>query len=171
MFRKLLPVIARLILPVTTLAQVRLLRQPSYSKGRVAFGHLGDIWVANEDGTGLLPLTDNKARDKWIAFLLIAMETTTSAWWQQKVEGRGSLRGTRRMIPLPAGLRTGRTSCSVPCAARVHSDSCDAVGGTRGRRHGNADPHGLGVFGKLLGRRFKDGPGSITGAVTRPIFG
>ncbi len=57
--------------------QARLLRHPSYSKGKVAFSYLGDIWTANEDGTGVLRVTDHKAREiyprfspdgKWIAF-------------------------------------------------------------------------------------------------------
>src|SRR5450432_1388084 len=77
MCRKVLPVVAFLILPALALCQVRLLRQPTYSKGKVAFSYLGDIWVAGDDGTGAQRLTDNKARDvyprfspdgKWIAF-------------------------------------------------------------------------------------------------------
>src|SRR5947209_342498 len=76
-FRKLLTLLTFFLLTATAFSQVRLLRQPSYSKGKVAFGYLGDIWVANEDGTGLQRLTDNKARDmyprfspdgRWIAF-------------------------------------------------------------------------------------------------------
>ncbi|MES1258745.1 MAG: biopolymer transporter Tol, partial [Acidobacteriota bacterium] len=77
MFRKALLFAALLLLPAAVPAQVRLLRQPSYSKGRVAFSYLGDIWVASEDGTGAQRLTDNRARDvyprfspdgKWLAF-------------------------------------------------------------------------------------------------------
>ena len=50
---------------------------PHYSKGKVAFSYLGDIWIANENGSGVQRLTDNKARDvyprfspdgNWIAF-------------------------------------------------------------------------------------------------------
>ncbi len=57
--------------------QARLLRHPSYSNGKVAFSYLGDIWTAKEDGTGLVRVTDHKAREvyprfspdgKWIAF-------------------------------------------------------------------------------------------------------
>jgi len=77
MLRKCLFAIALLVLPAPAFGQVRLLRHPSYHKGKVAFGYLGDIWVANEDGTAAQRLTDNKARDvyprfspdgKWIAF-------------------------------------------------------------------------------------------------------
>src|SRR5215475_382419 len=77
MLRKVLLIAAGLLLPVLSLAQVKLLRHPTYSKGKVAFSYLGDIWVANEDGTGVMRLTDNKARDvyprfspdgNWIAF-------------------------------------------------------------------------------------------------------
>ena len=32
-------------------AQVKLLRHPTYSKGKVAFSYLGDIWIANENGS------------------------------------------------------------------------------------------------------------------------
>ncbi len=58
-------------------AQTRLLRYPSYSNGKVAFSYLGDIWVANENGSGVQRITDNTAREinprfspdgKWIAF-------------------------------------------------------------------------------------------------------
>jgi tricorn protease len=57
--------------------QVKLLRHPSYHSGKVAFSYMGDIWVANEDGSNVQRLTDNVARDvyprfspdgKWIAF-------------------------------------------------------------------------------------------------------
>jgi len=75
MTRKLL--LASLLLPALMFGQARLLRHPSYSKGKVAFSYLGDIWTANEDGTGVLRVTDHKAREvyprfspdgKWIAF-------------------------------------------------------------------------------------------------------
>jgi tricorn protease len=49
-------------------AQVKLLRHPTYSKGRVAFSYLGDIWIANENGTAIQRLTDNKARDVYPRF-------------------------------------------------------------------------------------------------------
>ncbi len=58
-------------------AQARLLRHPTYSKGKVAFSYLGDIWIANENGSGVERLTDHQARDvyprfspdgNWIAF-------------------------------------------------------------------------------------------------------
>ncbi|MFI5103611.1 MAG: hypothetical protein ACHP79_01690, partial [Terriglobales bacterium] len=57
--------------------EARLLRHPSYHNGKVAFSYLGDIWVANEDGSNPQRLTVHKARDiyprfspdgKWIAF-------------------------------------------------------------------------------------------------------
>ncbi|HJX84769.1 MAG TPA: MdsD protein, partial [Candidatus Angelobacter sp.] len=69
-----------LLLVLTTLyaaADVKLLRHPSYHNGKVAFSYLGDIWVANEDGSNPQRLTVHKARDvyprfspdgKWIAF-------------------------------------------------------------------------------------------------------
>jgi tricorn protease len=66
-----------LLIPALMFGQARLLRHPSYSKGKVAFSYLGDIWTANEDGSGVTRVTDHKAREvyprfspdgKWIAF-------------------------------------------------------------------------------------------------------
>jgi len=66
-----------LLLPVLLRSETLLLRHPSYSKGKVAFSYLGDVWIANEDGSAVQRLTDHKARDiyprfspdgKWIAF-------------------------------------------------------------------------------------------------------
>lgn len=57
--------------------EARLVRYPNYNAGRVTFSYLGDVWVANDDGTNVQRLTVNKARDvyprfspdgKWIAF-------------------------------------------------------------------------------------------------------
>src|SRR5204862_4625932 len=56
---------------------IRLARHPDYHAGKITFSYLGDIWIANEDGTGVQRLTDNLAREiyprfspdgKWIAF-------------------------------------------------------------------------------------------------------
>jgi tricorn protease len=66
-----------LLLPIVSFAQVKLLRHPTYANGKVAFSYLGDLWVANENGSGVTRLTDNQARDvyprfspdgNWIAF-------------------------------------------------------------------------------------------------------
>ena len=70
-------ILLALVIPALMFGQARLLRHPSYSKGKVAFSYLGDIWTANEDGTGVERVTDHKAREiyprfspdgKWIAF-------------------------------------------------------------------------------------------------------
>src|SRR4051812_139627 len=61
-------VLAALVLPAPAGAQTRLLRHPTYSNGKVAFGYLGDIWVANEDGSGVRRLTDHRARDVYPRF-------------------------------------------------------------------------------------------------------
>ena len=75
--RKFLLIAAAVLLPVMMQAQVKLLRHPTYSKGKVAFSYLGDIWIASENGGDILRLTDNRARDvyprfspdgQWIAF-------------------------------------------------------------------------------------------------------
>ncbi len=72
-----IPALLTLCLALTAFADVKLLRQPSYSKGKVAFSYLGDIWTVNDNGTSPQRLTDNKARDiypryspdgNWIAF-------------------------------------------------------------------------------------------------------
>ncbi|HTS64911.1 MAG TPA: S41 family peptidase [Candidatus Acidoferrales bacterium] len=49
-------------------AQVKLLRHPTYSNGKVAFSYLGDLWVAGENGAGVTRLTDNAARDAYPRF-------------------------------------------------------------------------------------------------------
>ena len=58
-------------------APIRLARHPDYRAGKVTFSYLGDIWIANEDGSNVQRLTDNMAREiyprfspdgKWIAF-------------------------------------------------------------------------------------------------------
>lgn len=63
MIRKLAPAFAILLLPSLVYGEAKMLRQPTYSKGRIAFTYLGDIWVVNEDGKNPQRLTDNKARD------------------------------------------------------------------------------------------------------------
>jgi tricorn protease len=77
MIRNALLVAVALLLPAASQAQVKLLRHPTYSKGKVAFSYLGDIWTANENSSGVQRLTDNKERDvfprystdgNWIAF-------------------------------------------------------------------------------------------------------
>jgi len=66
-----------MVMPALAAGQSRLLRHPTYSKGRVAFSYLGDIWMAREDGSGVQRLTVHNARDvyprfspdgQWIAF-------------------------------------------------------------------------------------------------------
>ncbi|HZD94930.1 MAG TPA: hypothetical protein VE133_11795 [Candidatus Sulfotelmatobacter sp.] len=54
-----------LVLALTTLcaAETKLLRHPSYHNGKVTFSYLGDIWVANEDGSNIQRLTVHRARD------------------------------------------------------------------------------------------------------------
>jgi tricorn protease len=68
MIRKALLMVVALLLPVVAQAQVKLLRYPTYSKGKVAFTYLGDIWVANENGGDVQRLTVNKARDQYPRF-------------------------------------------------------------------------------------------------------
>lgn len=60
-----------------TSAQTRLLRQPTYHQGRVVVSYQGDLWTANENGSGVRRLTSHRGREvmprfspdgKWIAF-------------------------------------------------------------------------------------------------------
>ena len=54
--------------PNPAAGESRLLRHPTYAKGKVAFSHLGDIWIANENGTDVRRLTDHTARDIYPRF-------------------------------------------------------------------------------------------------------
>src|SRR5262249_35648183 len=63
--------------PASGAGAIKLARHPDYHAGKVTFSYLGDIWVANDDGTNVQRLTDNSAREtyprfspdgKWIAF-------------------------------------------------------------------------------------------------------
>lgn len=45
-----------------------MLRHPTYSKGKVAFSYLGDLWIANENGSDVHRLTDHVARDVYPRF-------------------------------------------------------------------------------------------------------
>ena len=51
-----------------TAAPVRLARHPDYYNGTVVFSYLGDIWMANEDGSNVHRLTDNLAREVYPRF-------------------------------------------------------------------------------------------------------
>ena len=53
---------------VPTAAPVRLARHPDYHGGKVVFSYLGDIWMANEDGSNVHRLTDNLAREVYPRF-------------------------------------------------------------------------------------------------------
>src|SRR5262245_38735711 len=47
---------------------IRLARHPDYHAGKVAFSYLGDIWLANDDGSNVQRLTDNLAREDFPRF-------------------------------------------------------------------------------------------------------
>ena len=77
MVRKTLLAAALLLVPAISHGQVKMLRHPTYSKGKIAFSYLGDIWIAAENGSDAQRLTDNQARDQfprfspdgqWVAF-------------------------------------------------------------------------------------------------------
>ena len=65
------------VVAIAAAAPIKLARHPDYNAGKIVFSYLGDLWVANEDGTGAHRVTDHTARDiyprfspdgKWIAF-------------------------------------------------------------------------------------------------------
>jgi tricorn protease len=68
MFRAIVLVVVALVAPAASYSQVKLLRHPTYANGKVAFSYLGDLWLANENGSGVLRLTDNQARDVFPRF-------------------------------------------------------------------------------------------------------
>ncbi len=47
---------------------IRLARYPDYHAGKITFSYLGDIWLANEDGSNIQRLTDNTAREVFPRF-------------------------------------------------------------------------------------------------------
>src|SRR6187549_2280334 len=62
---------------VPTAAPIKLARHPDIHGNKIVFSYLGDIWMANDDGTNVARVTDNTAREtyprfspdgKWIAF-------------------------------------------------------------------------------------------------------
>ncbi len=53
---------------IATAREAKLVRYPHYHEGKVAFSYLGDIWTAREDGSGVVRLTANKARDVYPRF-------------------------------------------------------------------------------------------------------
>jgi tricorn protease len=53
---------------VPTAGAIKLARHPDYNAGRIAFSYLGDIWMANEDGSSTRRLTDHRAREVYPRF-------------------------------------------------------------------------------------------------------
>jgi tricorn protease len=65
------------VVAIAAAAPIKLARHPDYHAGKIVFSYLGDIWIANDDGTGARRVSDHTARDiyprfspdgKWIAF-------------------------------------------------------------------------------------------------------
>jgi tricorn protease len=51
-----------------TAKEVKLVRYPHYSQGRIVFTYLADIWTADEDGRNVKRITVHKARDVYPKF-------------------------------------------------------------------------------------------------------
>ena len=148
---------------VAAAAPIKLARHPDYHAGKIVFSYLGDLWVANEDGTGAHRVTDHTARDiyprfspdgKWIAF-------------------SSNRYGNNDVFVIPAGGRRGeaadvpqrqrrsrrldprRQERRVPRLARTRrvSERRDAAHDRDRRRTGTAAADRLGLVGQLLARR------------------
>ena len=151
------------MLPALSQAQVKLLRHPTYSNGKVAFSYLGDLWIANENGSGVQRLTDNKARDvfprfspdgNWIAF-------SSNREGNYDVYVVPATGGKPRQLTFHSAddnvveLDPGRQEDPLHLRARQRrlSQRRHALGNPRRRRHRAARPHRLGRLGQLLARR------------------
>ncbi len=127
MFRRVLLVVLSALLPIVAQAQVKLLRHPSYSKGKVAFSYLGDIWTASETGADVQRLTDNKARDQFPRFSpdgqWIAFSSNRDGNYDVYVIAGGRRQAEAAHVPQRrrrrwwAGRPTARRSSSPPRAA------------------------------------------------------
>ena len=186
MVRKAFFLAVALLLPALSQAQVKLLRHPTYSNGKVAFSYLGDLWIANENGTGVQRLTDNQARDvfprfspdgNWIAF-------SSNREGNYDVYVIPATGGKPRQLTFHSAddnvvnWTPGRQEHHLHLRARQrHLPQRDhAVGGPGGGRHRAARPHRLGRLGQLLARRLEDGvhapPGHLVAqALSRQLCG
>ena len=168
MIRKAFFLAVALLLPALSQAQVKLLRHPTYSKGKVAFSYLGDIWIANENGSDVQRLTDNQARDvfprfspdgNWIAF-------SSNREGNYDVYVIPATGGKPRQLTFHSaddnvvGWTPGRQEASSSPRLRgngVVSHRRHALGDSRRRRHRAARQYRLGRLGQLFSRRHQAG--------------
>jgi tricorn protease len=111
-------------------APIKLARHPDYNAGKIAFSYLGDIWIANEDGTGAHRVTDHTARDIYPRFSpdgkLIAFSSNRY--------------GNNDVFVIPAGGGPAKQ-------LTFHSGNDEVVGWSRdGKSVVFRAPRGLGVF-------------------------
>ena len=171
-------------------APVRLARHPDYHAGKITFSYLGDIWTANEDGTGVHRLTDNIAREvyprfspdgKWIAF-------SSNRYGNYDVFVVAAAGGAPKRLTFHTGndevvgwtrdsqnvlFRAARGDGAFPNVAVLYQIA--ATGGMEKAAAGR-----LGLLGQLLARRQVDrlqpasrrpGRASTIAAATRPTCG
>ena len=148
---------------VTTAAPIKLARHPDYHAGKIVFSYLGDLWVANEDGTGAHRVTDHTARDiyprfspdgKWIAF-------SSNRYGNNDVFVIPAEGGAAKQLTFHSGndevvgLEPRRQERGVPRVARTRrvSERRDAAHDFDRRRTGTAAADRLGLVGQLLARR------------------
>ncbi len=110
MFGKLLFITAILLLPITSFAQARLLRHPSYSHGQIAFSYGGDIWIANDNGSAVRRLTDHKARDVFLRFSPDGSQVAFSS----SRDGNNDIFVIPTQGGKPAKRVLGRRACNKP---------------------------------------------------------
>ena len=144
-------------------AESRLLRQPTYSNGRVAFSYLGDLWIA-ERRRLQRPPPDRPRRPRHLPAILAGREMD-----RLLVQPRGELRRVRDVrrgrqaeaAHLPQRGRQRRRLVGGREEGPVHLDARrrrvpergDALRDPGRGRHGAADAAGLGLVGELLAGR------------------
>jgi len=123
---------ALMLLACTAIAAagpIKLARHPDYHAGRIAFSYLGDIWTANEDGSGVLRVTDNGAREVYprfspdggSRFRRTATATTTCSSFLQPAARQSGSRTTRPLTTWWDGRAIRSACCSGPGAAMARS--------------------------------------------------
>ena len=100
--------------PAPLSGPIKLARHPDYHAGKIAFSYLGDIWMANEDGSSPAPHRQHRARDVSAVLARRTMDRVL-------VE---SLRQQRR-------LRRSRPAAARRRRLTFHSGGDDVVGWTR----------------------------------------
>ena len=97
-------------------APVRLARHPDYHGGKVVFSYLGDIWMANEDGSNVHRLTDNLAREVYPRFSPDGRSIAFSSnrYGNNDVYVIAATGGTPRRLTYHTGATTSSAGRAIP---------------------------------------------------------